>query len=485
MYLSKSKYCLGVRCPKMMWLSLHLPKKEEKTQESQDERDQKEAARLARETFGTYQTVAYGDLDEMVAQTRRLLDQGVENIAEASFLYNGCFCSVDMLRNLGGGRVEVYEIKNVKNIKPKHHHDAAFQNYVLTGLGYQVERVCLVVLNGEYKRQGSVDGQQLFTRVDVTEKVNKMRPEVESMIPVLKPWLDMDSEPETQASTACFATSDECEYQEHCYRHLEGKSLIHLYGMDASAKAALYQQGLHTFRELEHCEKLSPRAKMQIDHELHPQPPEINPAAVREDIKALELPLYFLDFETFKSVIPPYDNASPSEPIPFQYSLHYLERAGGEPVHGGFLGEPETDPRRPMAEQLCRDIPLNSRIVAYHCSVEQKIVRELAALYPDLRAHLENIAQNIKEMETAFKMLHYYARKMEGSYSIKYVLPALCEKLSYSGMEVANGLAASEAFLEMRGLTGQARQDKWDALWKYCELDTLAMVRIWEKLQEV
>lgn len=482
MYLSKSKYCLGVRCPKMMWLSLHLPKTDE---EDRDDQEQKEAAALARGTFGTYETVPYGNLDEMAAQTRRLLDQGVELIAEASFAYDGCFCSVDMLKNLGGNRVEIYEIKCVKNLKPKHRQDAAFQNYVLTKLGYQVERVYLVALNGDYERRGPVDAQQLFTRVDVTKKVNKMLPEVESRIPVLKPYLDMAQEPQTQVCNECFVTSDECEYPEHCYRHLEEKNLIHLHGMDAKHKTALYQQGLRTFRELESYTDLGDRARMQIDHELHDQPPHIDAEAVRADVKALELPLYFLDFETFMSIIPPYDKTGPNEAIPFQYSLHYLAQAGQEPVHCGFLGHPETDPRRALAEQLCRDIPLDARIVAYHSSVEKNIVLGLAELFPDLKAHLEDIAKNILEMETAFEKLHYYARRMEGSYSIKYVLPALYPALSYSGMEVSNGQAASKAFLDLKGLTGQAKEDKRKHLWEYCKLDTLAMVRLWEKLQEV
>ena len=46
-----------------------------------------------------------GDLTEMIAVTEQLLADGVENIAEASFSYDGMFCSVDILRNLPDKKV--------------------------------------------------------------------------------------------------------------------------------------------------------------------------------------------------------------------------------------------------------------------------------------------------------------------------------------------------------------------------------------------
>ncbi len=39
----------------------------------------------------------------------------------------------------------------------------------------------------------------------------------------------------------------------------------------------------------------------------------------------LNYPLYFLDYETFSDVLPPFDGLRPYQQVPFQYSLHVLE----------------------------------------------------------------------------------------------------------------------------------------------------------------
>ena len=74
---------------------------------------------------------------------------------------------------------------------------------------------------------------------------------------------------------------------------------------------------------------------------------------------------------------------------------------------------------------------------------------------------------------------------MEGSYSLKYVLPVIVPELSYEGMEVSDGAMASNAWLNMWEIEDHAEIEKIrNALLEYCKLDTLGMVRILEKLKE-
>ena len=79
---------------------------------------------------------------------------------------------------------------------------------------------------------------------------------------------------------------------------------------------------------------------------------------------------------------------------------------------------------------------------------------------------------------------------MEGSYSIKYVLPALYPndpELDYSNLPmVHNGGEASEAFLSLKDKSLESMHDDIrNGLLIYCKLDTYAMVKIWEKFKEV
>ena len=91
--------------------------------------------------------------------------------------------------------------------------------------------------------------------------------------------------------------------------------------------------------------------------------------------------------------------------------------------------------------------------------------------------------------EQKFSRKHYYVKEMQGSYSIKYVLPALFPNepsLNYGSLEeVHNGTEASAAFARMAMLPTQEQEKVRKNLLKYCGLDTLAMVRVWEKLREV
>ena len=78
-----------------------------------------------------------------------------------------------------------------------------------------------------------------------------------------------------------------------------------------------------------------------------------------------------------------------------------------------------------------------------------------------------------------------YHPKFAGSYSIKNVLPALVPGMTYVGMAVANGQDAGLAWESItRGGLDQSEQDKIrKALLDYCGQDTLAMVRLLEKLR--
>ena len=169
--------------------------------------------------------------------------------------------------------------------------------------------------------------------------------------------------------------------------------------------------------------------------------------------------------------------------------MHYIECEGGELKHKEFLAYPGEDPRRKLAEQLCADIPLNVCTTAYNMGFEKGRIRGLAEIFPDLSEHLMNIHDNIVDLMVPFQKKWYYCKAMQGSYSIKYVLPALFPNdpaLDYHNLEgVHNGGEASDAFAKMATMTEEDLEITRGHLLKYCSLDTFAMVKVWEKLQEI
>lgn len=158
-------------------------------------------------------------------------------------------------------------------------------------------------------------------------------------------------------------------------------------------------------------------------------------------------------------------------------------------MHKEFLAESGTDPRRAIAERLCEDIPMNVCVTAYNKGFECGRIKELAAIFPDLSELLLNIQSNIKDLLTPFQSGYYYNKAMGGSFSIKSVLPAIFPddpSLDYHNLEgVHNGGEAMSIFPRIKDMTPEEQQTARYNLLKYCELDTYAMVKVWEELIRV
>lgn len=488
LYLSKSKYCNAVQCPKMLWLKKYRPEMaDESVMNEAVLRAGNEVGDLAMGLLGEFREVPFGDLGEMIRLTEEWVREGVPVIAEASFSYEGLFCSVDILKNLGGGAVEMYEVKSSTGLHDIYYHDTAYQYRVLTGLGYDVQRVCLVHINNKYVRRGELDLKELFTVEDLTERVAAMQDELCERLAGLETYMAQTEEPEKAISLDCFSPYD-CVFWKYCSRDLPHPNVFDLGGMQARSKIKLFEKGLVTYGQLVEKGKLKEAQLLQIQHESEELPPKIDGEAIGAFLAQLAYPLHFLDFETFQTAIPLFDEASPYEQIPFQYSLHIVTSESADIEHKEYLAGPEGDPRRGVAESLCRDIPSEGCVVAYNMTFEKGRIKRLAELYPDLHDHLMEIHDHIVDLMVPFKQKAYYCRAMEGSYSIKYVLPALYPddpELDYHNLEgVHNGGEASEAFLLMREMEPAERQVCREALLKYCGLDTLAMVKVWKKLRE-
>jgi len=127
--------------------------------------------------------------------------------------------------------------------------------------------------------------------------------------------------------------------------------------------------------------------------------------------------------------------------------------------------------------------------MAYNMKFEKEVIMSLAETYPDLAEHLMNIHKNMHDLMAPFQSQAWYSEAMQGSYSIKYVLPALCPddpELDYHNLDqIHNGGEAMNAFSAMASLPPDEIEKLRTNLLKYCGLDTYAMVKVLEKLKEV
>ena len=492
--LSKSRFCSGCQCLKMVWLKkYHSELFDSSTINEAVVSTGNEVGDLAMGLFGDYTEVPYDkeNLSSMLDVTSDLLKQGVSNICEASFSYKGLFCSVDILRNKGDNHIEIYEVKCSTSVHEQYIPDVAFQNYVLKKLGFIVDRVCLVHINNQYVRHGDLDIHEFFMIEDLTEQAESLFNTVDAKVDYLRTTLISTEEPDIEISECC-KSPYQCGFWQYCARDIPQPNVFDLCGtfIKPKKKWDLFRSGCASFEAVLGSDiKVSDNSVIEIEHAIRDIPPRIEKNDIAQFLDSFSYPLYFLDFESFFPAIPRYDNSKPYGQICFQYSLHYIETEGGELKHKEYLAYPGRDPRRELCESLVKDIPMNVCTLAYNKTFEVTRIKEMAEIFPDLSDHLLNIAENMKDLMVPFLKRYYYCRAMQGSYSIKYVLPALFPNdpsLDYHNLEgVHNGGEAANTFLLMEEMSPDELERYRGYLLKYCGLDTYAMVKIWEKLKEV
>jgi hypothetical protein len=191
-------------------------------------------------------------------------------------------------------------------------------------------------------------------------------------------------------------------------------------------------------------------------------------------------PACYLDFEAMMPPIPLYEGARPYQTIPFQWSLHTIDREGAL-NHAEFLADGVNDPRRQFAETLVDALAWSDDPIIVYSAYENTRLRELAADFPDLSTDLSTVISRLADLLPIVRSAVYFPA-FGFSNSIKSVAPALCPGFSYDDLDgVADGGAASGAFLQLASgrITdpGEALQLR-AALLAYCKRDTLAMVEV-------
>ena len=493
MFFSKSKYCGLWQCPKIAWLKKYKPEEyiiDENTKSRMENGNI--VGDLAMQLFGDYNEVTTYtnnklDIPKMIEKTKQYMLDGLDNICEASFNYNGLYCAVDILRKQDNG----YAIYEVKSSTHEDNYvyivDIAYQKYVLEHCGVKVTGTYLVNINSDYIFDGTLKLNELFKITDVWKFVVDEQKEVEEKIKMAEKLLEDKNEPNIDISCNCNSPY-KCGFWKYCSKHLPKPSVFDLYRLNFSKKIEYYNRGIISFDDLEKTGWfLGDIRNRQIEYALHDKGVYVDKENIKKFLDTLSYPLYFLDFETQQPIIPLYKGTRPYQQIPFQYSLHYIENKGGELKHKEFLGISGKDPRRSLAEALCNDIPAGACVLAYNKSFECGRIGELAEIFPDLQKHLYSIEFSIKDLLDPFRYGYYYKKEIGGSFSIKSVLPAMFPDdptLNYHNLDgVHNGGEAMSIFPKIKDMPLKEQEVARHNLLKYCELDTFAMVKIWQELE--
>lgn len=250
----------------------------------------------------------------------------------------------------------------------------------------------------------------------------------------------------------------------------------------------------------------------------------------------LEYPIYHFDFEGFPCPLPRFKGERPYTQSVFEFSLH-IEREPGvcdkEKDNFIFLNEEcDDDERKALAEAIVnhfeynKDGTLKGTMLGQSITYEKGRLEELATLYPEHSAKLlairdksadllhllnnnemyekmyekkygkEEYEKMKKEMKKGVhsgienvNVFNYYHKDLSGGYSIKKTLPLFVPLLTYKGMDVGNGMQAYIAYINYDSDQPtfnklKTKDERREALKRYCQQDTWAMVEILRAVRE-
>ncbi|MEA3417119.1 MAG: DUF2779 domain-containing protein [Thermodesulfobacteriota bacterium] len=483
-YLSKSLFIRGLQCHKSLYLHKYHPELKDEISEGQKMLFQSgiDVGAYAKSLFPGGVEILYDDvtLADQLDRTEKEIANGTKVLYEAAFSYDNIFVKVDILRKTKKGW-EIYEVKGSTGVKDIYYDDVAIQYYVLKGSGLTVAKASLVHINNQYVRHGEIEIDKLFTIEDLTVDIIAKQEFVKGEILKMRKMLN-DDEPDIDIGHHC-SDPYECHFCGYCWRHIPEYSVFNLKSSGPD-KFNLYRQGIIRLEDIPR-DILPRNQRIQLEGTLDKKD-ITNKSALREFLDTLWYPICFLDFETtFMVPIPMFDDTRPYQQVPFQYSLHCLEDKNAVLQHYEYLAPAHIDPRRELTEKLLSKIPEDACVLTYNKAFETGILNGLTQMFPEYKEKIEKMIDNIRDLMAPFRNKDIYRHQMEGSYSLKYVLPALIPELSYDGMGISDGAMASSAWLNLWEIedTKEIKRMR-NALLEYCELDTLAMVRILEKLRE-
>jgi hypothetical protein len=468
MKLSKTDFIQYLNCPKSLWLLKHKP-----------------------------EIYPYGELSDY---NKKIIAEGYEVEAYVKLFLNakldakcysyqvnfqtkeGLFANADVIYSNNDKTINIYEVKSSTDIKSNQIKDATFQKIVAEGSGYKVKNIFIIHLNQNYISDGVIDPEQLLTFVDITSRVTESGIEIRQQID--EALLLLDQEYINQKFCSCLEKTkgNHCDTFNYFNPNLPKLSIYNLPRISKSKISNFIEDGRFDLDEIG-VDEVTDNQKLVLNS-AHLKKPIINQAILSNWFSKIEYPVYFLDYETYHSAVPVIAGASPQTQIPFQYSLHVKSSSSNNCTsHVEYLAEQAMMPIS-MIEHMEKNIGDVGSIISWHASFENTQNKNMSKLYPEKEKFLNGLIERTLDLEDLFKK-GYVDSKFKGSTSIKNILPVLMPELNYDELAISNGTDAMQAWKKLIYMPEGNDKDRLrEEMLKYCKLDTYAMVKIFEIIED-
>ncbi|XMB85672.1 DUF2779 domain-containing protein [Mycoplasmatota bacterium WC44] len=416
------------------------------------------------------------------------------------------------------------------NATGKYIYDLAIQRWIIENSLKQNDKLdlidkvkyYLVVLNNEYTFDGSyvddepnyekINNQEIVSFIDLTSITKEYQSSIDAEVQTVEKYLDyLESKPYNLGPQCERKKSTQCKYFDICWDKVPKKNSILTY-IDNHHGFKDESDVKHLPLDLINDDKVNiddipaswlHREKNQIQREVY----ESNEIYVKKNkiidgVNIIKFPVYHLDFESFPCPLPRFNGEKPYNQSVFQYSLHIqtdFNECDKHTNHYEFLAGDSNDNRYELVKSMVDNIGSTGSIVVWNQAFEIARMKEFAEFYPEFKEVLYQMIDRVFDLmyvlksntklytalgysEESAKLFNYYHEDLQGSYSIKKVLP-IFSNLTYKDMEVGNGMEAVVAYINLHKLKGEEYKNKYNALLAYCKQDTWAMVEILDNIK--
>ena len=479
--VSKSVFLNALVCPSFGWLlrsgkPIHQLSEEALSLAEQFRIEQGvEIGRRARELYLGGTLIDKKGLVAAARNTSMLLaDSENSVIFEATFLIDDYVTKADILLRKKKGW-HLIEVKSNTNDKPELTDELAYTAMVMMRAGVEISSAALMLISKDY-RLGLPD-ETLFIEVDHTDET------LLRALAFAKYWEDVLKHtgatimPGPELRLEC----KKCPLFVDCLGKGIDNHILEIPRLSQKKFNGLKNLGIVCIEDIPSTFELTQNQAIVRDCVVLKEP-RVN-ESLENELDAIAWPVYYLDFETVMTAIPLYPDITPYTQMPTQYSIHKCSDVGKVVAHKEFLSGHKKDDRRRLAETLISDLETAGSIITYS-NFEQNTINNLARLYPDLSDKLERTLDRIIDLEAIIRK-NFYHPDFHGSISIKRVLPVLVTAMSYDDLEISDGDSASATFAYLA--LGRWKEESEvesirDNLKHYCARDTLAMVKLHERL---
>ncbi|MBA3663245.1 MAG: DUF2779 domain-containing protein [Bacteroidetes bacterium] len=408
--------------------------------------------------------------------TKKLLEENVQTIYEATFIYKGVLVMVDIL-NFENEIYTAYEVKSSIKISETYLRDSCLQYYVLKNSLANFNDLFLTTMNGDYVLEGNVDPKKLFKRRSVKKEAEKNLEYFDKKIEDAGLVLEMNAIPNISIGKHCFKPY-QCDFFNTCWKDVvSAESVFNLPFINKDKLFEWHDSGVKTISGIDDTQ-IENQTHLKIKDSFISNLPVVHLDKIASILSSVKPPFAAIDMEIWAPALPQLQGTRPFQQIPFLFCM-----SDGN-TNDCFLAEHVADTRKEFARELVERTKAYNTLLVYDKTMEELAIKGLKDVAPELAEDLEAVKNKFVDLFEIFRNLYYYHPAFKNNFSLKMISEVFNTGVTYTGIQ--SGLEAMNYFERLRNTEDPSEKSKTrEELISYCLSDAQATLKLAEYLQNL